>query len=281
MSGTQMDAATQRLDRLQRENRRWKVRGATLVLLLAVAMVLMAQAWSQKEIRAEKFVLQDSSGKELATLENLKIGNVALGPTLYLKGEKSWVQLSALGDSPMLALSGAKQGKSISLSLTGDRAGLYITRDKAKAALSLTDKDGPGVVFFDTNGKLRAVLAATPDKTTFELKDLSGKGGARLSVNPKASGLLLHDVNAKVRAALVVTPDGPLLELNDTNEKGRAGIAVSSNGPGVILRDANGKNRAVLGVTSLKVTRTGETRKRPASSLVLFDKTGKVIWSIP
>ena len=54
------------------------------------------------------------------------------------------------------------------------------------------------------------------------------------------------------------------------------------------VKDDKGRNRAVLGSTSLKITRPGvgggkaETEeKRPESSLVLFDKKGKVIWSAP
>jgi hypothetical protein len=47
------------------------------------------------------------------------------------------------------------------------------------------------------------------------------------------------------------------------------------------LADQNHNDRAVLGLTQLEMTKTGEVRTRAASSLVLFDKDGKVLWSAP
>ncbi len=48
-----------------------------------------------------------------------------------------------------------------------------------------------------------------------------------------------------------------------------------------VVRDASGNTRAVLGSTVLETTQTGAVEKRPPSSLVLFDKDGKVTWSAP
>jgi hypothetical protein len=39
--------------------------------------------------------------------------------------------------------------------------------------------------------------------------------------------------------------------------------------------------RAILGSTSIEIVKTGTVEKRPESSLVLFDKGGKVIWRAP
>jgi len=60
---------------------------------------------------------------------------------------------------------------------------------------------------------------------------------------------------------------------------GKAGEAIS--GPKLELTDSKGKTRAVLGRVSLEVTATGETRERPESSLALFGRDGKTIWSAP
>ncbi|MFQ5915501.1 MAG: hypothetical protein ACE5JS_20215 [Nitrospinota bacterium] len=152
MNGTQMDAVTQRLDRLERENRWIRLAGA-VVLVLAVAVVLMGQAQPQKEIRAERFVLQDASGKELATLEALKVGKLVLGSTLFLKQGESGVQLSAFENSALLNLYGKRRGRAVSLTISEDRTGLYIRRGRAKAVLRVTDDAGPSVVLFDANEK--------------------------------------------------------------------------------------------------------------------------------
>ena len=61
----------------------------------------------------------------------------------------------------------------------------------------------------------------------------------------------------------------------DRSAKGRkpANVGVRSG--------AKGRSRAELGATSLEVTRTGTVEKRAESSLVLFDKEGKVLWEAP
>ncbi len=43
----------------------------------------------------------------------------------------------------------------------------------------------------------------------------------------------------------------------------------------------NQKNGAVLGHTALETKATGTVEQPPASSLVLFDRDGKVIWKAP
>jgi len=51
--------------------------------------------------------------------------------------------------------------------------------------------------------------------------------------------------------------------------------------PALELMDRDGNLRAALGATSLHAVRTDEVRMRPESSLVLFDKDGKVMWKAP
>ncbi len=45
--------------------------------------------------------------------------------------------------------------------------------------------------------------------------------------------------------------------------------------------DPGFRPRAALGATSLITTRTGSVENRATSSLGLFDKDGKVLWSAP
>jgi len=47
------------------------------------------------------------------------------------------------------------------------------------------------------------------------------------------------------------------------------------------LNDEKESLRTALGCTDLEVTKTGEVQKRPPSSLVLFDKDGKVLFKAP
>lgn len=52
-------------------------------------------------------------------------------------------------------------------------------------------------------------------------------------------------------------------------------------GASIEISDEDGKERAVLGSVDLNVIATGEAQKRPESSLVLFGKDGKVVYSAP
>ena len=110
------------------------------------------------------------------------------------------------------------------------------------------------------NGKARAVLSVLADGT---------------------SSLSFGDQNGKSRFALGVLADGaPQLALLDQNGKERLLMSVGTSGPSVVLRDEN-QDRAVLGHTELEATATGTVEQRAASSLVLFDRNGKVIWRVP
>jgi hypothetical protein len=217
MNEPTLNTLTQRLDRLERDNRRLKIAGAILLLALA-AVGAMGQVLPKavpKVVEAERFVLRDTKGKILATL------------------------IEALG-TPALVL--------------------FDQNGKARAGLTVLPDGRPGLSLYDQNEKKRAGLTVVGDGTP---------------------SLALSDQNEKVRAGLGVLADGaPGLFLSDQNEKVRAGLMVDTSGPSLVLRDEN-RNRAVLGHAALEATATGTVEQRPASSLVLFDKDGKVIWKAP
>jgi hypothetical protein len=48
-----------------------------------------------------------------------------------------------------------------------------------------------------------------------------------------------------------------------------------------LLGDEKGLVRAMLGTTELEAARTGSTERRAEASLVLFDREGTVLWSLP
>ena len=96
----------------------------------------------------------------------------------------------------------------------------------------------------------------------------------------------LEEANIKIGLSgldlFKIIKSGKPLERNDSSIKlnvGQSGGVIS--GPSVILTSKSGKTRAVLGRVELEVTATGETRERPESSLVFFDKDGKCMWSAP
>ncbi len=217
MNEPTLDTLTQRLDRLERENRRLKLAGVILLLALAAvgAMGQMIPRAVPKVVEAERFVLRDTRGKILATL-----GTEASGTSLSV----------------------------------------YDQNGKPRAGLSVIADGAPVLVLFDQNGKDRAGLVLGADGTP---------------------ALALLDQNGKRRAVLSTLVDGrPGLLLADQNEKGRLLLGVDTSGPSLVLRDEN-QNRAMLGHAALEGKTAGTVEQRPASSLVLFDKDGTVIWKAP
>ncbi len=138
------------------------------------------------------------------------------------------------------------------LELFADSAHLTFV-DKKKRVLSSFRNDGFHIVDPD-----REILTAMgPGLLTL---NSIGVGGLTISSDPDFGlSMVLHD-NKTSRATLGLTPEGL---------------------PTLTLYDKDGMSRTELGSTSLETTRPGVVEKRPESSLVLFDKKGKVIWSAP
>jgi hypothetical protein len=128
------------------------------------------------------------------------------------------------------------------------------------------------------DGKLRASLGSEG----LTLFDRAEKVRAILEFNASAgSSLRLWGAAEYGMAEISVsTPTGASLRLYDSAIL-RAKLSLFSGAPNLELYDAAGKVRAALGNTHLEDARTGEVRTRSESSLVLFDKDGKVMREIP
>jgi len=152
----------------------------------------------------------------------------------------------------------------------------------------------------DKDGKARAVL------------EVDSKGWSWLRLTGPDTGIWLRARSDGVAILSISGADGTTiltgsdLSIRDHKRRERVNLGYShiSRGPGLILRDAAGMNRAklaldslgvpylqlydksevvrsVLGTTSLEAKKTGVVEVRPESSLVLFNKAGKVIWKAP
>jgi hypothetical protein len=179
--------------------------------------------------------------------------------------------------------------------------GISVTSSLATLGLFLVVWGGQAALAKDNPAPQREVRA-----NSFLLVDKDGKPRADLGLltdgNP---ALTFYDKERKPRAILGVANDGsPVLFFIDKNGKRRAGLTTSAAGsPDLKLSDKDGKPRAILGVSvegepslilsdenralawfghaGLVNTRMGTVENRPASSLVLFDKEGKVLWKAP
>jgi len=125
-------------------------------------------------------------------------------------------------------------------------------------------------------------VAKVIEAEKFVLRDTSGQVGAILfTLYGGSPHLEFRDKKGNLRITLGVMFDVAHLSL--FSENGNSAItlrALPDGSPHLQIYDKDRITRAVLGSTSPRVMGI-ETKRRPESSLVLFDKKGKVIWSAP
>jgi len=232
----------ERLARLERENRRWRRAGAMVLAALA-AVVLLGQA-------------APGNGGRTVEAEQFVLRDA---------GGKVRAVLHAGADgSPHLEMRDAAGNARASLGLLGDVAGLSMTEAGGKGGVVLhTQADGrPSLTFTDRNGSRRMTLFLAHDgSSTLAFSDRQRASRMVLNaIDNGPMGLFFYDASGRLRSLLDVEPDGS---------------------PALALFDENRTSRAILGHTELEGGKPGTTEKRQASSLLLFDKTGRVIWRAP
>jgi hypothetical protein len=114
-------------------------------------------------------------------------------------------------------------------------------------------------------------------------RDVPQKPTAETEV--RSHHFVLVDDKGKDRASLVADGAGTVfLVMFDSLGKTRANLSVSNEGPSLVLYDGSGQQRTIIGSTTLvgsHVNENGLAEKAPASSIVLFDKAGKLLWRQP
>jgi hypothetical protein len=123
-----------------------------------------------------------------------------------------------------------------------------------------------GLQLTDDRGRVRAELA------------FRSVGGS------SQPGLFLYSEDGKERAAVMtLPPDGrPAVALSDSAGGNRLWLGLDKdNVPVVSLYDQGQGLRAALGGITINNQQTGQTERRPASSLVLVDEYGRIQWTAP
>lgn len=253
MDEPRIEAMVRRLDRVERENRRWKWVGVVALLGLAAGMVMgQAKAGTGAPVvEAERFVLRDRSGKARAWL-NVSDGSVNLA--LADTDEKSRALLYVTADGTAgLALRDKDWAR---------RAGLYVLAD-GSPGLSLADKEG---------GR-RATLAVLPDGSYgLILATKDGQGRVELKMGTgDVPDLSLVDRDGRRIGLFVHSGGGPALGLVDKTRKVRATLGLEADGRvRLILSDRDATERAELAVLP-----DGTPR------LSLIGHAGKLTWHGP
>lgn len=101
----------------------------------------------------------------------------------------------------------------------------------------------------------------------------------------RSQHFVLVDAKGKERASFVADGAGSaFLVMFDAAGKTRANLSVANEGPSLVFYDPSGQARTIVGSTTLvgsHVNDNGIAEKAPASSIVMFDRMGKLLFRTP
>jgi hypothetical protein len=243
------DSLVARLDKLERENRRLKCAGVAALVLIGT-FVLMGQAEANKTLQAEKLILL-SGTRRYAELGIDSSGTPAL--TFFDDSGKTVSQYRRGGATLFTEHNTWSHWTATGFMISTPEG--HIDLDSVR--LSITDsKNGLGFVSLGMQESLTHKGYVEP---LIYFSGNNGRGFVQLSAI-----------------------EGLHLEPGMLNGKALSGgvVNVSAEGPSLEMEDERGFKTAV-GSTRLLVQRSGQESVTSASSIVLFGKDGKVIWSAP
>lgn len=151
---------------------------------------------------------------------------------------------------------------------------------RIRARLGMTD-EGPSLEMLDGKGNIRTWLGFQHGEPVISFRRPDGTSQMTLASTESGCNLWLYYADGKERAVLGGTSVGTGLLLSDRSGAKRVSLAARDDGPNLDFYDANGVGRLTLGSAKLEERQLGEAIVRSSSSMLLFDKEGKVIWSAP
>jgi hypothetical protein len=236
---------TRRLDRLERENRWMKFFGG-LVALVVVAVATMAALPKPRIVEAEMFIVRDLNGKIRVVL-----GQDTLSDTVPR--------------SPIIVGPPNSANDTYGLSI-------YASDGRMRAQVAHWFDEGGGHLKLGAKDTVSAASLLVSDG----LSMLTLRGTERSRGEDERAR---RDFATRFNAARSVEERAALRNPSDQGHQIK--MLAFKDGPSVSLGDQEGVDRAVLGHTVLKTLQTGSLEHRAPSSLALFDKDGKVIWTAP
>ena len=222
MKEQKLEALTHRLDRLERENRWWKVIGIAAIAFLGL-LTLMGATGSKvgDDIWARNIFLIDEEGNLRITL-SAKSGSS--GILFSDEGGKLRAILGMKRDGSPFLTFGDKANKSrLKIALTNRGASSLIFSDKFESPriiLSLDSDDNSLLGFSDKEGKPRGGLFLS-NANNFDVTLLRNNStdGIKLTTNPDGVALAFYDKNGTIRAILFIKDKGASLTLIDNDGK--------------------------------------------------------------
>ena len=185
MTQTVADVLVGRIDRLERQNRRFR-RAATAIALGVAAVFLMGQTVPKSPaVETQKLVLKDKRGKIRAVLGAFS-EDEPFGLLVFDANQRIRAKLGLEEDgSPILALTDDRGADRVTLH---PAVGLRILGDGPSVTLGVTHGNEPTLHLNDKDGWTRAALVLTNTNTAPILKFLDPRGNARAWIGAMSDG---------------------------------------------------------------------------------------------
>lgn len=219
-----MELWVQRLEKLERANRRMK--GMVLTIFLgAAALFLMGQGRTPtQELRAQKFTLVDARGTTRAVLLMTPKGDALLSFNDREKSTEARLVLGTGADGlPFVAMRDKSEKVRLMVGLqTGTPRVSFHSGDGKERAWVSVEKDGSPIMGLrDREGKPRSILTVgSDDSPRLSLASKDGKPRFVIGGTSDQYGMAFFDPNGKLRAQLETKSDGaPSLVFADREEK--------------------------------------------------------------
>lgn len=218
MTQTVVEILAGRIDRLERENRRFR-RAATVIALSVAAVFLMGQtAPKSPAVETQKLVLKDKRGKIRAVIGAFS-EDEPYGLLVFDANQRIRAKLGLEEDgSPRLTLNDERGAERVTLH---PAVGLRVQGDGPSVTLGVTHGNEPTLHLNDKDGWTRAALVLTSANTAPILKFLDPRGNARAWIGAMSDGkaqLLLMNRPQPTPPAPAGTPSRPSIAASATLE---------------------------------------------------------------
>lgn len=265
-----------RVQTLERRNRFMMIVLLSGIALAGVALLTGQIAPNRVDVvRAERFILIDSTGRERAVLgfqESSRAPGCGAMPGFFIFDTtgKQRVALSA-GESPdgRLSISSLNLvGKQNGFSMEASELGASCRLNSERGMLWLGDRTGRDVGLWVLDNEHRDRIVAALDSNFDPSIRLFRQYPARPAEASGATDSELTEAHSKWR--------------KEKSAAESVQIDVRSDGqPSIQLRDRSGILRAVFGTASLRDERADSTIDTSVGSLVLFGADGRMVWRVP
>jgi hypothetical protein len=266
MSSDEIATFSERLDRSERENRRWRLLSLCSTLTVGCFLLTGAASPGGRVVDTQALILRDGTGRIRAILGSANTyldvpspqdlpGPGEYGLHIYSSDGRYLAGLAEVEDASgsQLALLAGK---------TPTKAGLLASDGLASLDLAATEqlREVAGREHAEWRKKFNAATVAQRYK---------------MGVSPPYPGVTA-DISAFAKGQ-------SSLSLRGSPSRSKEGLEFSlfQGHSRLSLMDDGGRDRIVLGNTAIERKASGVLEELPTSSIVLFDKRGRVSWKTP